>query len=149
MRVNVSWLRNSALPSGGGDEAEQHEHDREAEHEQAGVDRDALQVVALLPSRISPTESPGDEAEVAGHDRQHARRQERDDPAAERGEQVEVAGDAHAEQVQRGHRRMVRPDRRAAVSRLGAGFGEGRRQSAVGSRGRSHAEQRASARTSA
>ena len=34
-------------------------------------------------------------------------------------EQVEVAGDAHAERMQRGHRRMVRPDRAGAVSRPG------------------------------
>jgi hypothetical protein len=32
----------------------------------------------------------GDEAEVAGHDREHARRQEGDDPAAEGDEHVHI-----------------------------------------------------------
>ena len=45
MRVSVSWLRKSALADRGGDEPEQHEHHREAEHEHAGVERDALEVV--------------------------------------------------------------------------------------------------------
>ena len=115
MRVSVSWLRKSALAGGGGDEPEQHEHDGEPEDEQPGVHRDALQVVALLLADLADRQA-GDEAEVAGHDRQHARRQERDDARAERGEDVEVAGDAHGDRAGPEHRWMVRPGPRRRPS---------------------------------
>ena len=45
MRVSVSWLRKSALPAAVVMQPEQHEHHGEPEHEQPGVERDALEVV--------------------------------------------------------------------------------------------------------
>ena len=71
-------------------EAEQHEDHGEAEHEHGGVERDAAQELGARVLDLADGQ-PRHQREIRRHDRQHAGREERDDPAAERGQDIEVA----------------------------------------------------------
>ncbi len=77
--------RASSLAVARDAEPEQHEHDAEPEHEQRRRADDAPRLLARSLFERRQVEA-GDHREVGGHERQHARREERDDPAAERGE---------------------------------------------------------------
>src|SRR5512132_3356914 len=90
------------------------EHEREAEHEEPGVDGDPRESSGVGRVELANREA-GDEAQVAGHDRQHTWRQEGDDPAAEGDEHVDVRRryPEHAPHATGGRRRKTQ---RVAIS---------------------------------
>ena len=79
-------------------------------------------VCAAGPSSSVDEVEAGDHREVGGHERQHARREERDDPAAERGEVREDADivEARTEREQRRHVPILCATRRPSGPYAGA-----------------------------